>query len=190
VADLSYYCIPATTVCRLMVEWSVYWQAITAVCTVLVGIVGFYKIYRELERIFEQRKKDIEDKSISARLKRTEFFLNQHRRLFDNVELYEILKLIDGDETELVTGVGMADKKRKFLTFLEEIALLVKSEQIEPNVAYYMFGYYAVCALQGRNFASGIDTSKRYWGLLYEFAADSKKFLESNPNGPPKNLSL
>jgi hypothetical protein len=173
-----------------MPEWGVYWQATTAICGVVVGAVGLYKIYHELQRLFEQRQKDLDDKATAANLKRTEFFLNQHRRLFDNSELYSVLCLIDGDEIELANEAGMPDKKRKFLTFFEEIALLVRSGQIEKNVAYYMFGYYATCALTGKNFASGIDTSKQYWGLLYEFAAQSKIYLAQHPNGPPVNLKL
>lgn len=189
-SDPSLYCVPGTLDCRLMAEWGVFWQALSAICAVIVGAVGLYKIYRELERLYEQRKKDIEDKKTAARLKRTEFFLNQHRRLFDNAELFSVLCLIDGDEPALAADAGMADKKRKFLTFLEEIALLVKSEQIDGDVAYYMFGYYAICALTGKNFASGIDTSQKYWGLLYQFAAASRDYFDKYPDGPPHDLSL
>ncbi|WP_273028258.1 hypothetical protein [Massilia timonae] len=189
-SDPSLYCFPRTLDCRLMAEWGVFWQALSTICAVIVGAVGLYKIYRELERLYEQRQKDIDDKNAAGRLKRTEFFLNQHRRLFDNTELFSVLCLIDGDELALATGVGMPDKKRKFLTFLEEIALLVKSGQIDAHVAYYMFGYYANCALTGKNFASGIDTSKKYWGLLYQFAAASRDYLDQHPDGPPHDLSL
>lgn len=184
------YCITGTSICRSMAEWGVNWQAITAIFTVAAGIFGLWKIYHELQRLFTQNANEIIDKKVAAKLKRTEFFLNQHRRLFDNPELYSILCLIDGDDISLTIGNEMADKKRKFLTFFEEIALLVKSDQIEKDVAYYMFGYYAICALTGKNFASGIDTSKKYWGLLYDFAAESKKFLDKHQDGPPSNISL
>lgn len=50
---------------------------------VVFGTVGLYKIYQELRRLDEQRLKDLQDKEVSARLKRTEFFLAQYRRLFD-----------------------------------------------------------------------------------------------------------
>ncbi|MEC5161679.1 MULTISPECIES: hypothetical protein [unclassified Janthinobacterium] len=176
--------------CRTMAEWAVYWQALTTVFTIIVGVIGLYKVYRELERLVDQREKDNYDKENAAKLKRTEFFLNQHRRLFDNVDLYSVLCLIDDDSVLLATGNEMPDKKRKFLTFFEEIALLVKSGQINKDVAHYMFGYYATCALTGRNFAAGIDTSKRHWGLLYDFAADSREFLQANPDGPPDDMIL
>ena len=71
----------------------------------------------------------------SAKLKRTEFFLDQHRRLFDDAALYSVLCLIDADKAELAKE-EMWHAKRKFLTFIEEIALLVCSEQINRDVAF------------------------------------------------------
>ncbi|UTY60690.1 hypothetical protein HPQ68_09430 [Massilia sp. erpn] len=172
-----------------MAEWGVYWQSLGTAFTLIAGIIGLYKVYRELQRLTDQKANELESKNTAMKLKRTEFFLNQHRRLFDNSELYSVLCLIDDDSNKL-TEPGMADKKRKFLTFLEEIALLVKSDQIDPEVAYYMFGYYSICVLSGQNFAHGIDTSRKYWGLLYEFTKSSKVYLDENPDGPPKNMSL
>lgn len=186
----DFYCATGTSICRAMSEWAVYWQALTAIFTIVAGAVGLYKIYCELKRLNEQREKDNYDKENSSRLKRVDFFINQHRRLFDNEDLYSVLCLIDDDNILLAAGNGMADKKRKFLTYLEEISLLVESRQIEKDVAHYMFGYYALCALKGKNFASGIDTSKKYWGLLYKFAAESRDFFEANPNGPPEGMAL
>lgn len=127
-----------------MSEWAVYWQALSAIATAIVGTWGIVKIRSELRRLNEQRENEKKDAERDAKLKRTEFFLEQHRRLFDNEELFEILCLIDDDSAEL-RKPDMADKKRKFLTFLEEMALLVQSEQIDKSVAYYMFGYYAIC---------------------------------------------
>lgn len=182
------FCAPIIKQCNLMSEWAVYWQALGVVVGALVGVVGLYKIYQELKRINEQRAKELADKDISAKLKRTEFFLNQHRRLFDNPELYSVLCLIDSD-SEKLRPEEMWDKKRKFLTFIEEIALLVDSDQINENVAYYMFGYYARCAKEGINFGEGIDLAQEYWGLFYKFSAAAEEFANQHPNGPP-SLSL
>ncbi len=83
----------------------------------------------------------------------------------------------------------MWDKKRKFLTFFEEIALLVESKQIQPDVAYYMFGYYARCAREGTNFAEGIDVSTAHWGLFFKFTDAATEFAHKHKEGPP-SLSL
>ena len=181
----SLFCITYTSQCNLMSEWAVYWQAAGSLVAAIVGIVGVIKIYQELKRLNEQRRKDLEDKEISARLKRTEFFLNQHRRLFDNPELYSILCLVDSD-SEKLTPEDMWDKKRKFLTFFEEIALLVDSKQIQPDVAYYMFGYYARCARDGKNFGVGIDLSPEYWGLFNRFTDAAVVFSSAHTSGPPQ----
>lgn len=179
-----------------MSEWAVYWQAIAVVATIIFGLFGLYKIFQELHRLndqrtneFTQRNREIEDREKAERLKRTEFFLNQHRRLFDNPELYEILCLIDDDNIEL-TKPGMADKKRKFLTFFEEIALLVKSDQLNKTVAFYMFGYYANCVINKPNFSVDIDTSESHWGLLYWFAKDAMAYLNTHSDGPPSEMTL
>lgn len=179
-----------------MSEWAVYWQAIAAVAAIAFGLIGLYKIYQELRRLNEQRKnelvqhvREIEDREKAERLKRTEFFLNQHRRLFDNPDLYEILCFIDDDNAALAKP-EMSDKKRKFLTFFEEIALLVKSNQLNNVVAYYMFGYYANCIVNKPNFSVGIDTSETHWGLFYEFAKDAKVYLDAHSDGPPPEMIL
>lgn len=183
------YCIPFSDACRTMQEWAVYWQAIGVISAVLFGSVGLYKIYQELRRLKEQRDKDINDKETAARLKRTEFFLSQHRRLFDDKDLYEVLCLVDADKARLAEE-DMWDKKRKFLVFFEEIALLVRSNQIDKNVAFYMFGYYALCARYGENFAEGIDPSREHWCLFYEFSDGAETFLNENKNGPSHLVAL
>lgn len=181
----SLFCLPLTDQCYLMSEWAVYWQGATTVFTIFAGIFGLVKIYHELKRLNEQRAKDLADKDTSAKLKRTEFFLSQHRRLFDNAELYSVLCLIDSDDKKLADP-EMADKKRKFLTFFEEIALLVDSEQIQSSVAYYMFGYYARCAREGKNFGADIDLSPTHWGLFYKFTDAAASFAERHSDGPPR----
>lgn len=181
----SLFCVPLTSHCNLMSEWAVYWQAAATIFTIVVGLFGLFKIYHELKRLNEQRQKELADRETSAKLKRTEFFLSQHRRLFDNAEIYSVLCLIDDDDP-LLAAREMADKKRKFLTFFEEIALLVDSDQIRSDVAYYMFGYYARCAREGMNFGVDIDLSPIHWGLFYKFTDAATAFVNQHVSGPTK----
>jgi hypothetical protein len=171
-----------------MSEWGVMWQAVSVILTFGISCVGVYKVVQELRRLNEQRAKDAHDKETASLLKRVEFFLAQHRRLFDNPELYGVLCLLDSDDVELARP-DMADKKRKFLTFVEEIALLVNTKQIDADVAHYMFGYYAACARHGANFSEGLALERQYWRLFYDFTDAAEAFLERNPDGPAK-LSL
>lgn len=113
------YCTPVLQVCRTMQEWAVYWQAAGVIAAIVFGAFGLYKIYQELRCLNEQRQKDASDKETAERLKRTEFFLSQHRRLFDDKELYEVLCLIDDDKDRLADE-DMWDKKRKLLVFLRK----------------------------------------------------------------------
>ncbi|WP_080407024.1 hypothetical protein [Burkholderia ubonensis] len=188
-ADPAKYCLDYTQVCLSMQEWGVCWQALGVLAAVIFGTVGLYKIYHELRRLNEQREKDIQDKETSARLKRTEFFLSLHRRLFDDKDLYDVLKLIDGDFPRL-RDEDMWDAKRKLLVFFEEIALLVRSNQVDKDVALYMFGYYSLCARHGKNFMYGINPQREYWSLFFEFSDDAGKFSEDYKNGPPVGMAL
>lgn len=179
------YCMPSTDHCLTMAEWAVYWQALGVLAALVFGAIGLYKIYHELRRLNEQREKDQHDKENNAKLKRTEFFLSQHRRLFDDETLYLVLGMLDADKEELAKE-NMWDAKRKFLTFIEEIALLVNSEQINKEVALNMFGHYARCARYGRNFSVGIRPQREHWSLFYWFTDEADKFSEKYPAGPPK----
>ena len=84
----------------------------------------------------------------------------------------------------------VTDAKRKFLTFIEEIALLVNSELLKPDVAYYMFGYYAVKAHRGSNFHFDVNYSPAYWGLFMSFAERAERYLASPGATSAPELSL
>ena len=183
----SIYCLLGTKFCMPMSEWAVVWQACGVLTTIVLGAFGLWKIYEELRRMNEQREKDASDSRRAILLSRTQFFLDQHRRLFDNPELFEILSLIDSDDDRL-SDVALHDKKRKYLTYFEEIALLVNVNQISADVAYYMFGYYAIQARNGKNFAIGIDMSPVHWKMFFEFAARAEAYFATNKS--PDTLLL
>ena len=170
------YCLSFTSLCFSISDWKEIATIIAAIVTVPGAIIAAYKTFQEIKKGRIQREKE-------QQLKRTEFTLAQHRRLFDDPVLYSVLCLIDADDPKL-KEVGMWDAKRKYLTFFEEIELLVGSADINGNVAYYMFGYYAECALNGENFKVGIDLKAEYWGLFFKFAKDASAFLkkEFDPN--------
>lgn len=153
-----------------MSEWGTFWTASGVIVAIVAGLFGAWKILQELRNLREQSEQE-------SSLKRTEFFLAQHRRLFDDKELYEVLCYLDGDD-EWLLNLEMWDKKRKFLTFIEEIALLINSHKIDPDVAYYMFGHYARSANKGDNFNTGIDTSDCHWWLFKKFCRDSEEYAK------------
>nr|WP_315427217.1 hypothetical protein [uncultured Albidiferax sp.] len=174
--------IPYIDECMTMAEWGVNWQAIGIVLALLTMIGGAWKIWKELATIRAQREND-------SLLKRTEFFLAQHRLIFDDPVLYEVLQYIDGDGEEL-REMPMWDKKRKFLTFIEEISLLTASALIKPPIAYYMFGYYAICAKNGKNFMEGIDADPVHWQAFYDFCGKSEAYFAEHPSNSRFDLKL
>lgn len=165
-----------------MAEWGVVWQAVGAVVAVLAALCSVWKVSHEISKLRVQKEEE-------AALKRTEFFLAQHRRLFDDVELASVLALLDGDE-EALAAPSFWEKKRKFLTFIEEIEWLVRSEKINSRSAYYMFGYYAICAREGPNFNVGINSGAVHWAVFQSFCRDAENFLAKHPEGPPADAKL
>jgi hypothetical protein len=174
------YCLQFTSLCFSISDWKEIATIVAAIVTVPGAIFAACKTFNEIKKGRVQREKE-------QQLKRTEFTLAQHRRLFDDAILYSVLCLIDSDDPKL-KDAEMWDAKRKYLTFFEEIELLVGSEDINKNVAYYMFGYYAECALKGDNFKVGINLKAEYWGLFFKFTKDASEFLKQEFN--PKILKL
>lgn len=148
-----------------------------------------FKILVELKAIKEQKAKQLESEEKNAQLLRTEFFLQQHRRLFDDEDLTDVLSKIDNDDVDLAAP-GMHDKKRKFLAYLEEMALLTQSGQINQEVAMYMFGYYARAALEGSNFAIGIRMDESNWGLLFKFKREADQYFLNPRKIIPSEIKL
>ena len=174
--------IPFVDKCMTMAEWGAHWQALGIVVTLITLIGAGWKVWTELTALRTQRAND-------SLLKRTDFFLKQHRLLFDDPVLYEVLKHIDGDDG-LLMKESMWDKKRKFLTFIEEISLLSSSNFINPPIAYYMFGYYAISAKNGKNFMVGINMDRIHWLAFYEFCEKAEKFLLENKDCKQLNFNL
>jgi len=178
----SAFKIPFIAECMQMTEWAVIWQALAVILAVLGAGFGGVKFFKELKLLREQREEE-------ASLKRTEFFLAQHRRLFDDQELASVLKHLDGDD-DILAEEDFWERKRKFLTFIEEIQFLIASKKLNPDSCYYMFGYYALCAKDGKNFNAGIDGSLTHWRVFHIFCDKSATYRASNPDGPGELLQL
>ncbi len=86
------------------------------------------------------------------------------------------------DDKALTLHTIPHEQKRDLLGVFEEVALLVNSKLMRPDVAYYMFGYYAIrCwdtdAFWG-NWPDGRD--EVYWKLLKSFVERMKE-IEQKP---------
>ena len=103
------------------------WKDVAAILGTLVAVPGVlfavYKAWQEVVRIGEQRQAEIDQRDRTGKqrereleLKRVEFTLAQHRRLFDDKALCSVLQYLDGDQS-LLRDPQIIESKRKFLTF-------------------------------------------------------------------------
>lgn len=176
------YCVISSTACLSMSEWKDLASIVGTIVAVPGVLFAAYKTLREVRSSREQREREL-------RLKRTEFTLAQHRRLFDDPALLSVMRVLDEDNVSL-SDVSMWEPKRKFLTFFEELILLVNSGYIKRETALYMFGYYAKCAHRSKNFLVGIDYSPEYWSLFMAFAEEAEQYLASYASKDIATLEL
>ncbi len=157
-----------------MSEWSSTWQSVGIGITLCIAIGTLYK-YRNDKKLAKNQE------AYSLKLERIKFFLDQSRRLFDDPDLKVVLKYLDGDDPQLADPANW-DNNRKFLIFIEEIELLIKSKALDNDACQYMFGYYASRALAGNNFKQGIDFKEEHWKLFTDFAKRYNEYLEKSKN--------
>ena len=169
------------------------WKDLVAAVATAFGVPGLllaaYKGWREFQRSNQQREEELQRQRKSDQLQRAEFTLTQLRRLFEDPDLLDMLPLLDVDDHKLA-DFAMLNAKRKFMTFCEEVALLINSELLSAETAYYMFGYYAVRAHKGCNFRSDLAYSPEHWALFMKFADDADRFLSSAKGGAVGTLRL
>jgi len=99
--------------------------------------------------------------------KRAEQFVEMRKRFKENETFREISALLENDDPKLASEPYK--NKRDFLGFFEEIALMVNSGLIKIDVAYYMFGYYAIKCWNSDNFWKDINRKSQYWILFKKF---------------------
>ncbi|MCE1162044.1 MAG: hypothetical protein LWW80_03810 [Thiomonas sp.] len=106
--------------------------------------------------------------------KRAQSYFDVERKFLDDKNLRDICILLDADDTKL--SEVPSELKLQFLGFYEQVALMLNSKLIEPEVAHYMFGYYAVRCIDSTNFWKGEDKESPYWALFRHFAQRMKEF--------------
>jgi hypothetical protein len=112
-----------------------------------------------------------------GRQKRAEHFFELRRRLKENDEFARVAELIDETyaEEELASRARQELKelpfkvKRDYLGLFEEIAIAMNSGLIKPEVAHYMFGYYALLCWESEEFWIDVNRLSDYWSLFADF---------------------
>lgn len=109
---------------------------IAAIVGLIAAIWGLYK--------------GIAEYILQGKQKRAEMFLKKQGEYFSNESFNEIRGLLESDE--FILREISFERRRAYLTFFEEIAVLKNSRLISEDLTYYMFGYYAVKCFESENF--------------------------------------
>ena len=108
-----------------------------------------------------------------------EHFFKLRDKYNNDPTFIKIREIIDNpDNKDISRGVN-PDEKRKFLGFYEEIAIMVNSKLIKEELAFYMFGYYAIRCCELDVFKTYINDEKEYWSVFSEFATKMKKYQDN-----------
>jgi len=97
--------------------------------------------------------------------------------LKDSHEFARVAALIDSAHITDAAGIDARrdlreisfQVKRDYLGLFEEIAIAMNSGLIKPQVAHYMFGYYALLCRESDDFWSGVNRLSDYWSLFNDF---------------------
>ena len=139
------------------------------VAIILAGIIAFTTFLSGLLEYARQ-----------GRQRKAETFLHMRRRFLETPLFQHILNLLATDSDQLCQ-VSIQDR-RNFGGFLEEVAIMVDSKLLSPELAHYMFGYYVLLTARSEHFWEDLDRSGPYWRLFWRFAGDMER-LEASP--PP-----
>jgi hypothetical protein len=100
--------------------------------------------------------------------KRAEYIFGIRNRFLANQTFRELCDLLETDDLGL-KQVPFKDK-RDFLNFFDDVALMLNSGLMKPDVCHYMFGYYAIRCRQSVNFWYGLNKEGFYWKGFFVFA--------------------
>ena len=125
------------------------------------------------------------EKNKENRLKRLETYLSFEKRLNEEKNFQKFLTLLEEDNPDLAHEETL--EKYKFLGFLEEISVAVDNRLMSKDLAFYMFGYYAIRANKSEHFNAlkndkKIDWNSIYWRVAKKFVSDMEKIEKKHAN--------
>jgi hypothetical protein len=113
-----------------------------------------------------------------GRQRRAENLVQMRRRFLETPQYREILDMLQSSDPAIASS--SIQERRNFVGFLEEIALMVNSSLIRPEVAQYMFGYYVLLVARNDAFWQGLRREDVYWTLFNHFAQQMEA-MEKQP---------
>lgn len=126
------------------------------VSIIIAGVIAFLTLWQGLFQYSRQ-----------GHATRASQFIQMRRRFLEDETFRTILNLIATNDGR-VSEVAIQDR-RNLVGFLEEVALMMNSGLIRPEVAHYMFGYYALKIDSCAEFWTDLDRESKYWQVFREF---------------------
>ena len=123
---------------------------------------------------------------LSVKQKRSELYETYRKKLKENVTIRSVVDALENDN-----GIAQIPRidKYMFLGFYEDIALLMNTGLIKPEIAHYMFGYYAMRCWENDVFWEEINRKSHYWRVFREFV-EKMKNLEDRKMTIPTNKKI
>ena len=105
-------------------------------------------------------------------LRRVEHFAKLRDEFLKDDGLARLTELLENDAS--LSEVNPREKWR-YLSFFEQVALMVRARLIRDELACYMFGYYALLCDRSESFWSkSLPKDRSYWPLFFDFVERMK----------------
>jgi hypothetical protein len=108
--------------------------------------------------------------------KRSEQYAEMRKRFRESEVISKLISMLEKNDSNLAE-VSWSEKV-ELLGFYEDIALMVNSGLIKRDVAFYMFGYYAIRCWESEYFWDDVNRDSPYWSLFRIFASQMKAIEE------------
>jgi hypothetical protein len=130
---------------------------------IVAGVIAFFTLWQGLFQYSRQ-----------GHATRASQFIQMRRRFLEDAVFKDLLNLIAAGDPR-VSETPIQDR-RNLVGFLEEVALMMNSGLLKPEVAHYMFGYYVLLIQECEPFWTGLDRSSEYWDVFHGFVQSMRKF--------------
>ena len=127
------------------------------VSIIVGGSIAFITLWQGLFQYSRQNHANRANQLISMR-----------RRFLEEKSFQAILTKIH-DGCPEIAKVPIQDR-RNLVGYFEEVALMMHSGLIRPEVTHYMFGYYVILIDDCEKFWEGLDRQSDYWVVFRAFA--------------------
>ena len=108
--------------------------------------------------------------------KRSEQYAEMRKRFRESKVISKLIGMLETNDSKLAGGSW--SEKVELLGFYKDIALMVNSGIIKRNVAFYMFGYYALRCWESEYFWNDVNRDSPYWSLFRNFVNEMKVIEE------------